>query len=111
MSFAACLSMFFIWIDSVYIIQDDDEDRTIQLTNIRNVYRFAIFIVAVADGRSVNAGLPGVRVPRTFRQIEVPLPKTSKGAPQSLLTTLTSRREFYLPVTDNYVWSTRAWTL
>lgn len=111
MTFAASLGVFYIWIDAVCIIQDDDEDKEIQLGNISSVYRYALFTVAVADGRSVNAGLPGVRVPRVSRQIEVSLPNTGKGAPKSLLTTLTPRQESYLPVTEQCVWSTRAWTL
>ena len=111
MSFARSLGVSYLWIDAVCIIQDDEEDKAIQLANISNVYRHAIFTVAVGDGRDVNAGIPGVRVPRSSRQIEVPLPKTGKGAPKSLLTTLTPRREFYMPVTETCVWSTRAWTL
>lgn len=111
MSFAGSLGVLYIWVDAVCIIQDDEEDRAIQLANITDVYRCALFTIAAGDGRSVNAGLPGVRVPRTAKQIEVPLPKTGNGAPQSLLTTLTPRGEFYLPVTHDCVWSTRAWTL
>jgi hypothetical protein len=63
----------YIWVDSLCIIQDSDEDKFGQIMQMDVIYRRAILTLVAAAGSDANAGLPGIspglsrkEVPATF---------------------------------------------
>lgn len=109
--FTASLDVPFLWVDSLCILQDDELDKTAQISHMSDVYRDALFTIVAAEGHNADAGLPGVTMPRTARQFEVPLPQGDSVAHKNLLTTLSPRKEFYMSPTDMCTWGRRGWTL
>ncbi|EHK44890.1 hypothetical protein TRIATDRAFT_80005 [Trichoderma atroviride IMI 206040] len=50
----------YLWVDSLCIIQDDDDDKLEQLRTMDTVYRSATLVVVAAAGNDAHAGLCGV---------------------------------------------------
>ena len=51
----------YLWVDSLYICQDEPEKKTEQIMNMGSIYSQALFTIVAASGTHANAGLPGVR--------------------------------------------------
>ena len=62
----------YLWVDSLCIVQDDDNDKQQQLTIIDSIYSNAEFVIMAAAGDNASAGLPGVgsTIRRIFQGIE-----------------------------------------
>lgn len=54
------IGMRYLWVDSLCIIQDNDNDREQQLPIMDSIYRYAELVVIAANGSDAYAGLPGV---------------------------------------------------
>ncbi|KAF3067428.1 HET-domain-containing protein [Daldinia childiae] len=66
------LGIKYIWVDSLCIVQDDDEDKAIQIGAMGQIYGFAYFIILAASSSSVHGGLPGLRPgSRSLEQVEL----------------------------------------
>ena len=118
---AVALSVTYVWIDRLCIIQDDIEDKASQLGNMHAIYNAAHVAVIAAAGNDVYHGLPGLRPgSRLSNQKEiVVLEPCIAGCKQthehdneglSLLTCLEPfvRGSSYL---DKANWSRRGWTM
>jgi hypothetical protein len=88
------------WIYALCILQDDIEDKCIQMANMRSVYSCATLTI-VSDTSNANTGLPGFRpYSRSISQL------THLGAPRQLANLLPS-----LPkCLANSPWESRGWT-
>lgn len=51
----------FLWVDSLYIIQDSPEDLAVQIQHMNIVYGCASLTIVAAAGSDSDAGLPGLR--------------------------------------------------
>ncbi|KAF4308318.1 hypothetical protein GTA08_BOTSDO03802 [Botryosphaeria dothidea] len=65
------LGLNYIWVDALCIIQDNLDDKKIQIGNMATIYRSAILTIVAAAGQDANHGLPGLNKPRTMTQKEV----------------------------------------
>ncbi|KAJ8506963.1 hypothetical protein ONZ45_g10616 [Pleurotus djamor] len=50
------IGLAYLWVDSLCIIQDDDEDKLKELTRMRLVYRNAYITICAANSRGVSEG-------------------------------------------------------
>lgn len=79
----------YLWVDSLCIVRDSDDDKNIQIAQMNFVYQHAIVTIVSASGLDCNAGLPGLhRLPKADYE-------SSKFSQEML----------------ESVWMTRAWTL
>jgi hypothetical protein len=60
-SLTSMLSVQYIWIDSLCIIQDDSVDKETLITYMHMIYDRAFMTIVAAEGKDAHAGLPGVR--------------------------------------------------
>lgn len=113
------LDIQYIWVDSLCIIQDDDEDKAIQIGAMSQIYGFAYLTIIAASSPNVHGGLPGLRPgSRSLEQRElIVLPESKNGATGellpglSLMTTLdplANPNEHFLERTP---WNSRGWTM
>ncbi|KAF3025959.1 hypothetical protein E8E14_014981 [Neopestalotiopsis sp. 37M] len=101
MQFTKDLGYRFMWVDSICIVQDDADDKKMQLPNMSKIYRDADLVIAAATGNSAHAGLSGVgsNMRKSWQQIE------SLG-PWKFITTDPK----ISVVVDETNWNTRGWT-
>lgn len=104
------LSIPFLWVDAFCIIQDSDDDKSHQISNMGKIYSCSIVTLVAATGRSAHAGLPGVASPRKSAQMPLVLNDTSLRASAELLTRLNPSIGPYSRRTEGTVWASRGWT-
>jgi hypothetical protein len=51
----------YLWVDSLCIIQDDEDTKHIQISNLASIYNHACLTIIAADGDNADHGLRGVR--------------------------------------------------
>jgi hypothetical protein len=61
MEFVKPLSVRFLWIDALCLVQDDENDMEIGIEVMNSVYSGSYFTIIAASGTDATAGLPGVR--------------------------------------------------
>ncbi|KAG2035703.1 heterokaryon incompatibility protein-domain-containing protein [Suillus americanus] len=100
-SFVRQLGERYIWIDALCIIQDDSQDKVIQLHAMDLVYGLSYFTLIAAGGKTARDPLPGCR-PRT-------------RTPQIHIEVIQGLHLFVVPPTHERAlalsaWITRCWT-
>ena len=71
MTISSQLGFDYLWVDRICIIQDDQEDRLSQITNMGDIYTSASLVLIAACGDNMDFGLPGVSRPRSNDQRHV----------------------------------------
>lgn len=69
MLLTARLGKRYIWVDALCIIQDDNEHKHSELSNMSSIFANASVIIISANGENSNTGLPGllhISEPRSF---------------------------------------------
>lgn len=61
MTFVANLEQRYLWVDSLCIVQDDQNEKHSQISNMHEIYSAAYATIVQHSGCDANAGLPGVR--------------------------------------------------
>ena len=111
MQFASLIRIPYLWVDALCILQDVDEDKTLQIANLSRVYINSHLTIIAASGKNSDAGLPGITAFRSATQHEVFLPGHQNGEiPMGLLSMLSPRPNHYAHYSDGCLWSTRGWT-
>ncbi|KAI9766748.1 MAG: hypothetical protein M1839_004779 [Geoglossum umbratile] len=112
------LGVDYIWVDALCILQDDEEDKKLQIGIMSTIYRAAFFTVIAAKGADSDAGLPGLRQDtRKFEQQEVVImPPVYKNDAMvepglSLLTAINPLKRPALHYLESTVWNSRGWTM
>lgn len=105
------LGLNYIWVDALCIIQDNLDDKKIQIGNMATIYRSAILTIVAAAGQDANHGLPGLNKPRTMTQKEVVVRLPSKDRPGfSLMPVLSISKSSRGHPLEGTVWNSRGWT-
>lgn len=94
------ISIRYLWVDALCIVQDEAEDRDAQVASMDFIYGGAYLTIVAAFGDSADAGLPGISIPRCDRHI----PITIKG-----ISLNTQPRSAAKRLLDSQ-WYTRGWT-
>lgn len=91
----------YLWIDCLCIVQDDQHDKLLQISQMHSIYRSAWLTIIAGSGSDSNAGLPGLTTrPRlAYQRVE-----TIQGL--DLATVESDPFE----LVEESVWNSRAWT-
>ncbi|TQV92979.1 heterokaryon incompatibility protein [Cordyceps javanica] len=60
MALAKTLGSKYFWVDSLCIIQDDDDLRNVELSNMSSIFDRASVVIVAGNGSHANHGLPGL---------------------------------------------------
>ncbi|KJZ75642.1 hypothetical protein HIM_05105 [Hirsutella minnesotensis 3608] len=97
----------YLWIHSLYIVQDDDSQKRQEISNMTMIYANASVTLLAVQGVHANSGLRG------FRGISEPrhLLQSVHHLDEEIKVVLTDAEAvFYEVGTDNPVWASRGWT-
>lgn len=70
-SFTREIGIRYLWVDSLCIVQDDNEHKGKQIKHMHQVFGGALVTIVAASGDDADAGLPGV--PDAPRNVEQPI--------------------------------------
>lgn len=96
-----CIGMRYLWVDSLCIVQNNDDDKRQQITFMDSIYISAELLIVAAAGSDANAGLPGTG--STARSVSQTIRKITRA---QFITAQPSVQQ----VLDRSVWNRRGWT-
>lgn len=91
----------YLWVDALCIVQDDDDERAIQIKNMGYIYKNSKLTIINASGTNANSGFEGVYPHR--RKFQQHIEELKPGL----------RVMLYRPMEEVLklsVWQSRAWT-
>ncbi|KAF5010364.1 hypothetical protein FDECE_3480 [Fusarium decemcellulare] len=91
----------YLWVDSLCIIQDCDDDKQKQLPIMDSIFKLAEFVIVAASGSDAFAGLPGLYGTKRSSW------QTSETIDGVELITIQQDAQQAL---HNSIWNTRGWT-
>ena len=102
-----------LWVDSLCIIQDDEQDKARFISQMDAIYAWASIVLFATTGVDANSHLPGVSVPRdtiheAFTINNISLIQTYDPIQGVSIDLRTQRAKPYIGTS---VWDTRGWTL
>ncbi|KAL9114143.1 MAG: hypothetical protein Q9227_001915 [Pyrenula ochraceoflavens] len=103
MNLARCLGIRYFWNDSLCIVQDIVEDVTSQTASMDAVYSSAVVTIVAATSPHADFGLPGMSIPRRYRQV------SAKVKNYELAVAFPKYHD--LDTKEHTIWNTRGWTL
>ena len=51
----------YLWVDSLCIVQDEEDTKQLYLNSMASIYTNAYFTIVAADGENANYGLRGIK--------------------------------------------------
>lgn len=102
---ARCLGCRYLWIDSLCIIQDSDEDWQRERAKMRHVYRGSLVTISALSSANSEAGILGLRSPKTA--VELALEEFPGCGPVFVM----ANPESWNELLGRTVLNTRGWTL
>lgn len=73
----------FLWVAALCIIQDSDEDKSRQISNMGPIYSCSKVTLVAVEGKSAHAGLSGISIPCRSSQMFVAIDHSGLGASSS----------------------------
>lgn len=99
----------FLWVDALCIIQDNDADKSEQISSMGSIYLCSKVTLVAAAGKSAHAGLPGVSIPRKPIRKSVSIDHGGLEPSNELLTRLYPSTYSH-SITEGTAWASRGWT-
>jgi hypothetical protein len=63
------LEQRYLWVDSISIISNDEQDKAIQIPAMTSIYGCALLTIVAAAGQDANHGLPGLQGSRLEKNV------------------------------------------
>ncbi|KAI1454774.1 HET-domain-containing protein [Annulohypoxylon moriforme] len=106
MEFTERIGVRYLWVDTLCIVQDDDEDRKRLISQMGDIYNHAAVTIIAAAGNNADAGLSGIspRVGHPIRGVKIIV--NSSRTVLNLSICLSSICE----EVRGCAWNTRGWT-
>lgn len=99
------LGLKYLWIDALCIIQDSDEDKDLQISKMRSIFRNAFVTIIAASGENASSGLFSMPPePEIYFQLPFPI---EEGVDGNIYAT---KGEIRIRMQDQPI-NLRAWTL
>lgn len=106
MLFAQSISIEYVWIDSLCIVQDDKEDWASEADRMGTIYRDAFVVLAAADAEDSTEGFFITDRPKTE---VIKIPYLADGVAQGTLNFAETTQNVYMM--SNCILNKRAWVL
>lgn len=103
MNVAMHMGFRYIWVDAFCIVQDDDQDKVIQIPHMDAVYSCAEITIAAGCSGNADFGLHGISQPRCNEQVR------ARVDGKHLAAVLPQYETMDEP--SRSIWNTRGWTL
>ena len=103
MKLAALMHENYIWVDSLCIVQDDEQTKRDELRKMDSIYRHATFTIIAAEGSDANYGISGVPGGSRPNRPDCDYVELLPGRPVLLIPHDFAHH-------TNSTWSERAWT-
>ena len=106
MEFTRRIGMRYMWVDTLCIVQDDEDEKKRLITQMGDIYNSAVVTIIAAAGSNADAGLNGIS-PRTGRPLN---PVTILIDPDETVLNLSVSLSSLCEEVRRETWNSRGWT-